>query len=516
MAATLRPLLDADDLDLTQLAGGPGTEYGAVRHAESLSDRPWLQAGDLRLTEAAFTLPRPSLDPLFDPLPAAILYFQTPQRRGVPTGLQQRCEEHGVALLVASPSASPDRVEEAALRVLVEAAATGLGAIASVQSYLTSALTGPKPERDLLDRVNRLSGVSLALLTPWGEITARAGTKVGRVGQLDVAALSDGRMRLAGKDALVSRVTAHGRLRGVLIAFEAQEHDLPLIELARTLLLASALQRSAEAQHDRERKGALLAEWLAGPQAAPLLAPRLSAAGLEAEQRYLVAVCEVGLPQRSGRAAAARSRALLERSREAGDEYFLALGYGVLSETRAEHCLWVFGGGAPESQADGLLRALLAAVADDDKAVVRLGLSLQRSDVTGVADAYHQAMLALQSVAAQGGLAWFDEFDPVYWVLKQQPPGNLTTLRDRLVGSVKAADEHGKLWRTLNAYLLSPNDLGALAAELHIHVNTLRYRLKRIEELVAAPLDKPETLAKLYVAQQIDAMLERAGGEANR
>lgn len=506
-------MLDTVNLELDLLTGEPGTEFGAVRHAERAGDRPWLQVGDLRLTEAAFTLPRPNGDPLFEPLPSAILYFQNPQRRGVPAGLQQRCAEQGVALLVASPAASPQRVEEAALRTLVASAAAGLGALASAQRYLTSALTGPKPERDLLDRVNRLSGVSLALITPWGEITARAGSKVGRVGQLDVTALPDGRMRLAGKEAVVSRITAHGRLRSVLIAFEAQEHDLPLIELARTLLLASALQRSAEAQHDRERKGALLAEWLAGPQAAPLLVPRLREAGLGIEQRYLVAVCEAGVPHRSGRAAAARGRSLLERLREAGDEYFLALGYGVLSETRAEHSLWVFAGGAPESQADGLLRALLAVMAADDKAVVKLGLSLPRDDLTGVADAYHQAMLAVQSVTATGGMAWFDEFDPVYWVLKQQPAGNLATLRDRLVGTVKAADEHGKLWRTLTAYLRSPNDLGALAAELHIHVNTLRYRLRRIEDLVAAPLDRPETLAKLYVAQQIDAMLERAGGE---
>ena len=513
MAATLRPLLDASELELELLTGEPGTEFGAVRHAERAGDRPWLQRLDLRLSEAAFTLPRPLGDPLFEPLPAALLYFQNPQRRGVPAGLQQRCAEQGVALLVASPAASPDRVEEAALRTLIDAAASGLGAIASAQRYLTTALTGPKPERDLLDRVNRLSGVSLALITPWGEVMARAGGAVGRVGQLDFASLPDGRMRLAGKEAIVSRVAAHGRLRSVLIAFGAQEHDLPLIELTRTLLLAGALQRSAEAQHDRERKGALLAEWLAGPQAAPLLAPRLREAGLETEGRYLVAVCEAGLPHRSGRAAAARGRSLLERLREAGDEYFLALGYGVLSETRAEHCLWVFGGGAPESQADGLQRALLAVTADDDKAVVRLGLSLPRDDLTGVADAYHQAMLALQSVAATGGMAWFDEFDPVYWVLKQQPQGNLATLRDRLVGSVKSADDHGKLWRTLTAYLRSPNDLGALATELHIHVNTLRYRLRRIEDLVAAPLDRPETLAKLYVAQQIDAMLERSGAE---
>ena len=44
-----------------------------------------------------------------------------------------------------------------------------------------------------------------------------------------------------------------------------------------------------------------------------------------------------------------------------------------------------------------------------------------------------------------------------------------------------------------------------------MHVNTLRYRLKRIEELVQEPLARPETVAKLYLALQIDAMLERGG-----
>ena len=118
---------------------------------------------------------------------------------------------------------------------------------------------------------------------------------------------------------------------------------------------------------------------------------------------------------------------------------------------------------------------------------------------------------ALQAVPGAEGLAWFDQFDPVYWVLKQQPSGNLATVRDRLVGPVKGADD-GKLWRTLSAYLHAPNDLTTLAKELHIHVNTLRYRLKRIEALIEAPLDSPETLAKLYLAQQIDAMLERDEG----
>jgi len=505
--------LESREIDLELRQGDRETSFAAVRHADRAGDRHWLSADDLRLTEAPFTLPRPAADALFDPPPAALVYLLEPRRRTVPDALVKRCEDSGVALLVASPSTNPERVEEEALKLLVADAGAGFTRLASVQRYLLAALEGPKPEREVLDRVNRLSGLSLALLTPWGETIARAGDEVTRLSHLDLENMPEGRMRLKSSTALVAKVRARGRPRGLLVAFSASDPDLPWLELCRGLLTSAALQRSAEAQQDRSRKGALLAEWLAGPQAAPLLLPRLRDAGLDVDNEYVVAVAEAGPKVKQGRAAAAKAQLLLERLREAADEYFLASGHGALSETRADHDVWVYAAGAPRAQARPLLQALKAAARDDSgtSAPVRLGLSLPRSDLTGVADAYHQAVLALQSVPGAEGLAWFDQFDPVYWVLKQQPTGNLETVRDRLVGPVKEADD-GKLWRTLTAYLDSPDDLTTLARKLHIHVNTLRYRLKRIESLIEAPLDRPATQAKLYLAQQIDAMLERDEG----
>ena len=93
-------------------------------------------------------------------------------------------------------------------------------------------------------------------------------------------------------------------------------------------------------------------------------------------------------------------------------------------------------------------------------------------------------------------------------MLQQQAPANLRALRDRLLGPLRNADASGKLWHTLQRYLRSPSDLGRLADDLHIHVNTLRYRLGRIEQLLGRPLASPETLAQLYLAEQIDALLE--------
>ncbi len=507
--ATLRDLLERQELQLSLLAGDPDTVFGSVVVLSMESDRPWLRPVDLRLHEGPFSLPRPSIDHVLEPPPAAVVHSLSSKRRSVPDALVERCRAAGVALLVSPPTVDPEAVEEAALRLLVQAGGTALAGLATLQRRLLATLDGPKPERAVLESVSRLSGMGMAVLSPWGEVVARAGDTSGRLGGTDPTGLPEGRMRFRGRDALVARVTVRGRLRSVLIAFETGDDSLTWLELARSLLVAAALQRSAEAQHDRSRKGALLAEWLAGPQAAPMLLPRLVDAGIETEAEYVVAVAEAGPRVRGGRMAAVRGQALLEKLREAADDYFRTRGYGFLSETRAEHVVWAFSGGAPRSQAEPLFQSLRAAAGAN--VPVRLGLSLPREDLTGVADAYHQAILAAQSLAGPEGHAWFDLVDPVYWVLKQQPPANLVTMRDRLVGPVKDADD-GKLWRTLTAYLRSPDDLTALAEELHVHVNTLRYRLKRISSLLGVDLGRPETLAKLYLAQQIDAMVEREGG----
>jgi len=129
-------------------------------------------------------------------------------------------------------------------------------------------------------------------------------------------------------------------------------------------------------------------------------------------------------------------------------------------------------------------------------------------DYSELSSHYHQAILAADSLSHKDGFASFSNLDPIYWTLQQQPKANLEALRDQLIGKVKKADKSGKLWRTLQAYLQHPNDLNTLAKNLDIHVNTLRYRLNKIEDLIDKPLAKPETLAQLYLAEQIDRLLD--------
>ncbi|MEJ2666618.1 MAG: helix-turn-helix domain-containing protein [Deinococcales bacterium] len=508
--ARLQALLDDPSLTLgVHVPPATGTAgevvFDAVRSADLAADRPWLAPGDLRWTEAGYRRSRPRPDPLFAPAPAVLVYALTPQRRDVPPALLMRATELGTALLSLPPSVGVARLEASALRLLAAEADVAARGAGSVQRFLLRALDSPKPERDLLERVHRLTGESSVLVAPWGTVLARAGDLPWRPDAQPATELPEGRMRLAGTEAWVLRVTAAGRVRSVLLASARREQSLPLLELTRTLLAVTALSREAEARGEQARRAALLAEWLARPRAAAELASRLAAAGLVAGNPYTVAVAQLGAPPGARRSRLERGPTL-DALRAAGDELFQSLGDGALSEVRSEQGLWVFRSGAAGPQGEALRRALEAAA---PQTLLRLGLSRPHHDPTGVADAYRQAVLALQSLPGPEGTARFETFDPVSWVLTQQPEENLRAFRDGLVGTLISADD-GRLWRTLVAYLASPDDLRTLARELHIHPNTLRYRLKRIESLVGQPLRRPDTLARLHLAVQVDAALARS------
>ena len=69
-----------------------------------------------------------------------------------------------------------------------------------------------------------------------------------------------------------------------------------------------------------------------------------------------------------------------------------------------------------------------------------------------------------------------------------------TEIRDpRLTALVSHDSRHqGRLAESLLTYLNSFGDVRAAAAQLHVHPNTLRYRIRRAEELTGLDLSRPD------------------------
>jgi purine catabolism regulator len=88
------------------------------------------------------------------------------------------------------------------------------------------------------------------------------------------------------------------------------------------------------------------------------------------------------------------------------------------------------------------------------------------------------------------------------FALNQDSPETLRSFEESTVGPVVDYDrEHGmQLLETLNTYMECNGNIPEVAALLHVHKHTVRYRLRRVMELTGLDVTKFEDAAQLYLA----------------
>lgn len=84
-------------------------------------------------------------------------------------------------------------------------------------------------------------------------------------------------------------------------------------------------------------------------------------------------------------------------------------------------------------------------------------------------------------------------------LLLARSPRLAAALRARVVEPLERAD-HVELRRTLETLVACNFDRACTSRALHVHRNTLRYRLRRVEELTGLDLGRPRDIASVYLA----------------
>lgn len=79
------------------------------------------------------------------------------------------------------------------------------------------------------------------------------------------------------------------------------------------------------------------------------------------------------------------------------------------------------------------------------------------------------------------------------------------TLRERVLGPLLRGGDGADLVRTLRTLVRCGFDRARTSATLHVHRNTLSYRIGRIEELTGLDLSSPRDVARVYLALGVDA-----------
>jgi Purine catabolism regulatory protein-like family/PucR C-terminal helix-turn-helix domain/GGDEF-like domain len=157
-------------------------------------------------------------------------------------------------------------------------------------------------------------------------------------------------------------------------------------------------------------------------------------------------------------------------------------------------------------------------VLESDRSRIRIaaGISAPAEGVAALAGALHEAQSARRLGVIRAGTAGpapapavsvvtSDEVASHELLLASVPGSVLRSFRDRLLGPLLAYDERhrAELLPTLREFLACSGSWNACAATMYVHVNTVRYRIRRIEELTGRDLSCLDDQVDFFLALRI-------------
>lgn len=100
---------------------------------------------------------------------------------------------------------------------------------------------------------------------------------------------------------------------------------------------------------------------------------------------------------------------------------------------------------------------------------------------------------------AAGAVVHFEDVDLATWLTSSRPAADLEARTRRQFGALLDKED---LRETLVVHLALGSDVNATARQLYLHPNTVRYRLRRVEDQIGGPLGSAAMIANLYLALQ--------------
>lgn len=371
--------------------------------------------------------------------------------------------------------------------------------LSSLQRYVLDALRDPEPEAAVVERLARFLDASVAVLGAEG----RPELAVGKVPTEAVWEFVKNRV-----PKLVEAEVDGWHVVAMPLASLAAEPPRWLLIASRSSGFAAALARSAAettapllAAMERLRevvrnqkdavKGALLDESLDPVNARDLPALAARAAGFQVDFSQPARIVVL-------RECAALSEPVdLSVLQHELEEALGPTSIPHLLTERDRAVVALIQGGDTR----GLLETLLAA---QPGAVAGIGRPFET--LAAARHSLRDAELAARGASRQAGprILAFEDFDLGTLLVSEAQPAWLGPKVEELMAPIRA---NPSLYEALTSWFEHDLDIAAAAARLHLHPNSLRYRLARIEELIGRSVRLPATIADLHIA----LLAERTG-----
>jgi len=535
---TVADLLREESLRLRLVGGARGTRarISGVHISEILDPTPWLDRGDLLLTTA--------------------LGFYRDEEQQV--ALVRRLKERGMSglgvgvdIFVHETSAAMRAEADAQQLPLFEVpfevpfkAITGLVLHSlyssdfyqlrrslSVQDRLLSLLVEDKGVDHLISSVAMLLSTSVVVFDAVGQVVAQAHarTKVTPHLREEVwrAYLENGcgcengihGAEVGDHEVFLEEVRLGGRVERVLCFLYPKGEGVTEMGrvvaayMSKLLTLELHMTRDEVLLKERMRAG-LLDDILSGVGRSEDLLERLQRFGFGVERPLTMLVCDIDdFAATVGDAKGLKGEEFIQRFKtefkEAVDSFLSDVREPFISLAKSDSVVVLMQHAAtdPEALRDlgGRLHAHLVARLPDISVTIGFGESY--SELGQLPRAFAQAREAKSARlggAREGGVRLFSDLGPRVRSLENQTPERLDYFVQSTLGVLIAYDhERGeRLLETLQVFLEADRNVTQSAELLFVHPNTLRNRLRKVEELLGVSLDSTDTLVDVSLALQ--------------
>jgi len=293
------------------------------------------------------------------------------------------------------------------------------------------------------------------------------------------------------------------------------EGRLRALEHGSTVLALELAKERAAAEVERRLRGDLVEEVLAGglePDEAERIARQAEVLGHRLPQSAWVVVLE---PDDDGTEAALAPRGRQDRLDGALSGLIRSRMPGALTLVRSASAVFLVpdelaGDLASVEKLAGQVLAAAGPVMRPGSASV--GIGNLANGVGELARSYVEARQALRltrRAGSRGRVASYRSLGAFRLLLEVQSPDSLRRFVDELLGPLLqyAQSRDTPLLETLEALSAARWVRRAAARNLGIHINSMTYRVERIQALTALELDDPETRVAISIALRARAML---------
>jgi PucR family transcriptional regulator, purine catabolism regulatory protein len=308
-----------------------------------------------------------------------------------------------------------------------------------------------------------------------------------------------------GQARLIAPILVQGSIAGFLSLLGSdgelgEMHRLAVGRAAHACAIELVRARAARDARDEVEEELLDVLTAGRPGTHQAARERAKRKGFDVDANYLVIAAEPVEPGLAPRIRAAWERQLATMRltalvRERGEA---TLALVSLAGRRAPD---------PRSVVDHLHRAARLSA----NAAVALGYGGVRSGASEVAAGAREAEQALtmgRRLFGPDSATAFNDLGLYRLLYALQPLPEMRAFRDDALARLRAKDRAGVLLQTLGAYLASNGSPTDAADRLHLHRNTVLYRLGRIEDILGVDLRNAEVRLSLHLALKIGEVLE--------